>query len=339
MLTRTKPRNKTAPRRIAVISGDETSQTQRLDAAQNAAVLIPLDWIETNPLNPREEFDDDKLRSLAASFRHVQLLHPIHVEPADELGSRFRLVAGERRYRAAKLAGWKTIPSVICEPGQAPKIIAAENIERENLNPIEKARSLRLLTLPTKQGGAGMTTTEVAAFLGKSQPWVSGLTRLLKLPDEWRARVAKGEISTHSARRILQVVKRSDVLQAVEADYTTNPDDWRTTQDFERRVSAIIQGLDGLSEPSNGPDAEQAEIDAETISGATAARRAVAVRHEAPGPEANGKSNADSNIYAVQAAVELIRELQNIEDLDRVQEALDARRQALEGGREKPCRT
>lgn len=158
---------------------------------------IPLDQIDPNPFQPRRAFPDSGLKELADSIRASGLVQPILVRRAD---NRFQLVVGERRWRAAKLAGIETIPAVIRDLGdrEALELALTENLLREDLNPIETAHGLHAL-----QEKHGLTHEEIAGRLGVNRSTVTNILRLLRLPEDVQALLVEGKITAGHARAIL----------------------------------------------------------------------------------------------------------------------------------------
>ena len=158
---------------------------------------IPIDQIDPNPFQPRRAFPDSGLKELADSLRASGLVQPILVRRAE---NRFQLVVGERRWRAAKLAGMETIPAVIRDLGdrEALELALTENLLREDLNPIEVARGLRTL-----QEKHGLTHEEIAGRLGVNRSTVTNTLRLLRLPEEVQLLIEEGKITAGHARAIL----------------------------------------------------------------------------------------------------------------------------------------
>jgi ParB family chromosome partitioning protein len=159
---------------------------------------VVLAEITPNPDQPRTVFDEDQLAELAESIKEVGLLQPIVVRPLDD-GS-FELVMGERRWRAAQLAGLETIPAIVRPTEEADRLRDAllENIHRVQLNPLEEAAAYsQLLT------DFGCTQDELAARLKKSRPQISNTIRLLRLPPAVQRRVAAGVLSAGHARALL----------------------------------------------------------------------------------------------------------------------------------------
>ncbi len=162
---------------------------------------VTVESISANPHQPRDTFGQDELEELAASIREHGLLQPLVVAQTDQAGH-YNLIAGERRWRAAMLAGLDTIPVVIREASSREMLELAlvENLQRADLNPLEEAMAYRSLT-----GDFGMKQEEVAARVGKSRGAVSNALRLLRLPPTVLDAVAAGTISEGHARALLQV--------------------------------------------------------------------------------------------------------------------------------------
>ncbi len=159
--------------------------------------LCDIDRIRPNPYQPRREFPEDELDSLSESIKSQGLLQPLLVR---EAGSGFELIAGERRLRAARLAGIDQVPVVVKNVSDTELLALSiiENIQRQDLNPIEEAEAYRRL-----MDEFSMTQEEVADRVGKSRPAVANILRLLNLPDEIRESVRQGRLSMGHARALL----------------------------------------------------------------------------------------------------------------------------------------
>ena len=160
---------------------------------------LPLREIEPDPDQPRKTFDEEALGELAASIAEHGLLQPIAVRPK-KVGPGYIIIAGERRWRASRMAGIKDVPVVIKEltDTETMEIAIIENLQREDLNPIEEAEGLQALI-----DKCGFTQEEVAASVGKSRPAIANSLRLLKLPPEVRDMTKNGKISAGHARALL----------------------------------------------------------------------------------------------------------------------------------------
>ena len=159
---------------------------------------VPLELISPNPAQPRRDFDQDALLALSESIRSRGVLQPVIVRPL--AGGRFELVAGERRLRAAGIAGLETIPAVVRQTDDSDRLdlALAENMARVDLNAVEEARACAMLV-----DDLGLTKEEVGRRVGKSRVAVSNLIRLLELPDEALDLIASGVLSEGHGRAIL----------------------------------------------------------------------------------------------------------------------------------------
>lgn len=213
-------------------------------------VLIDVDRIEPHPDNPRDDFDDDdtELLALAESLKSVRLINAVHLEEIDHESERYRIIAGERRWRAAKLAGWQTIPAMVCRMDRAAavRLMVDENLKRKDLNPIEEARAIRLLMSSGGVDGGELTREEAGPLLGKHPDVLRRKLTLLKLPKNWQNRVAKGELASWDAVHLAVYSERADVLAAVELDLAENPQDWPSGAGFLGQLRFIAERFDAL---------------------------------------------------------------------------------------------
>ena len=168
-------------------------------AGANSLRVLPVDLLQRGPWQPRTDFDQAALRELADSIKAQGVLQPIMARPLGA-GDKFEIIAGERRWRAAQLAGLHEIPAVVRElDDQAAMCVALiENMQREDLNPLEQARGLaRLLD------EFGMTHEAIAEAVGRSRPAVTNLLRLLQLDEETQGLLAAGKLEMGHARPLL----------------------------------------------------------------------------------------------------------------------------------------
>lgn len=167
------------------------------ESGEGVVRRIPVDEIDPNELQPRKHFKRDSLEELAASIKEHGVLQPVVVR---RKGSRYELIAGERRLQASIMAGQQIIPAIVMESDNTRAVILAlvENIQREDLDPIEEAEALRQLI-----DSFGLTQEEVSAKIGKRRVTVANALRLLKLPDEVKSLVASRELSPGHARALL----------------------------------------------------------------------------------------------------------------------------------------
>ena len=175
----------------ALLSAEGTA-TATEDASE-----IPIDLIEPSPLQPRTVFDEAKLAELARSITANGVVQPLLLR---RRGDRFELIAGERRWRAAQIAGLTKVPAVVrnVSDDKVLELALIENIQREDLNPIEEARAYKKLIETV-----GLTQETVAERVGRDRSYVTNYLRLLRLPDDLQELLQAGRLSTGHARAIL----------------------------------------------------------------------------------------------------------------------------------------
>jgi len=176
------------------------------DSAFNEGVTeVQIKHIIPNPDQPRKTFDEEALKELADSIREQGVIQPIILE---ESGDRYIIIAGERRFRASRLAGLDTIPGLIRKYTREQKLEIAliENIQREDLNSIEEARAYLSI-----MNNLDLNQEAVARKVGKNRSTIANSLRLLKLPDDMQSSLIKGDISAGHARAILSVLNPSDM--------------------------------------------------------------------------------------------------------------------------------
>jgi len=169
---------------------------------------IELDKLVPNEYQPRKVFNDEKLKELAASIKVQGVIQPIIVH---RIGTNFGLIAGERRWRAARLAGLKTIPALVREASKRELIEQAliENIQREDLNPLEAAEAFKQL-----QDEYKLTQEDLAKRVGKERSTITNFLRLLGLPKEIKHHLASGSLNMGHAKAILSLERLRDQLAA-----------------------------------------------------------------------------------------------------------------------------
>jgi ParB family chromosome partitioning protein len=185
--------------------------------------------IVANPYQPRARFDDDAIRELSASIKSSGVLQPIIVRKVPDGG--FQLVAGERRLRASGLAGLARIPAIVRDvpDGQMLEFALVENIQRENLNPIEEAKAYRALAEK-----AGLTHDQISERVGKQRVSITNSLRLLALPPEVQDMVSRETMSAGHARALLALEAPGEILAA--ARYVSSKGfSVRRTEAFVRR--------------------------------------------------------------------------------------------------------
>jgi ParB family chromosome partitioning protein len=185
------------------------SSTSKPDLA-NATTDLPIDSITANPNQPRKAFDDKSLRELSASLRQSGVLQPVVVR---HLGQGYQLVVGERRWRAAKMAGLTRIPAVIREATDAEclELALVENLLREDLNPMEEAEAYQRLLAEF-----GWTQEVLAHRVGRDRSSIANCLRLLKLPELIQADLRAGRLTMGHARALLSLTSPADQLKLRE---------------------------------------------------------------------------------------------------------------------------
>jgi len=177
------------------------------DAPEQTPTEADIDRLAPNDFQPRASVDDARLQELAQSIRTSGLIQPIIVR---RVGDRFQIIAGERRWRAAKLAGLQRVPIVIRDVAVGTdrsllEIALIENVQRENLNPIDEALAYRRLGEQFQ-----LTQESIAAAVGKDRASIANYVRLLRLPDEVRSEVAGGRLSMGHARALLSLTDEAE---------------------------------------------------------------------------------------------------------------------------------
>lgn len=191
---------------------------------------VEINMIEPNPNQPRREFDEDALQELATSIRELGIIQPITVRKQE--GSKYQIIAGERRWRASQLAGLTTIPAYIVtvEDQNAMEMALVENIQREDLNAIEIALAYQHLAETT-----GMTQAKISERVGKSRAAVTNYMRLLKLPAQVQMALKNHEIEMGHARALLAIESPSQQIKLFK--------EVQQQQYSVRKVEELIQSL------------------------------------------------------------------------------------------------
>lgn len=171
---------------------------------------VPIEFVVRNPRNPRRHFEEEDLRDLAASVRQHGIVQPVVVRTTAE--KKFEIIAGERRWRAAQLAGLAEIPVLIrdVDDRTALEIAIVENVQRADLNPLEEANGYELL-----MAEHGYTQNDLGEIIGKSRSHVANSLRLLKLPDGARQMLAKGALSAGHARALISTPDPDALAQII----------------------------------------------------------------------------------------------------------------------------
>lgn len=180
----------------------------------NSSVMLKISEIEPNRSQPRRDFDENSLSDLAQSISQHGLLQPLLVRPLPIGG--YQIVAGERRYRACRMAGLTEVPVTIRELSdtETMELALIENLQREDLSPIEEALGYKALI-----DEHGFSQEEVATSVGKSRPAIANSLRILKLPDSVLEYVKQDKISAGHARALLMLDNEEDMLELAELIY------------------------------------------------------------------------------------------------------------------------
>ena len=200
-----------------------------------SSLEIDIDLLTPNEYQPRTHVDEERLQDLARSIQANGVIQPIVVRRSDD--GRYHIIAGERRWRASQLAGLHKVPVVIKEVGAAEKkrrleMALIENIQRENLNPIEEAQAYQRLV-----DEFGMRQEDIAAQVGKDRSSVANILRLLRLPEEVRAEVASGRLSMGHARAIVALTSDAD-QRRIARDVVSRQLSVRETEAIVKRVAS-----------------------------------------------------------------------------------------------------
>ena len=213
-------------------------------APENREILLPLDKLKANPNQPRKTFEEESLKELADSIREQGIIQPIIAEDAGD-GS-YTIVAGERRSRAAHLAGLREVPVLVRNYSDEKRLEVSiiENVQRADLNPIEEAAAYKNLMKIT-----GLSQDEVAAKVGKNRSTVANALRLLRLPEPIQKSLETGEISPGHARAILSVLTPEGQSLLFEEIRSRS----YSVREAENRSASLNEGI-----PKNGTKAKAA---------------------------------------------------------------------------------
>ena len=213
----------------ALLGGDEPA-AQPAAAVSDTPRELPIDQLQPGKYQPRTHMDQDALKELAESIKTQGVIQPILVRPVD--GGKFEIIAGERRWRASRMAGLQAVPVVIrnIPDNQVLAVALIENIQREDLNPLEEAQGIQRLT-----SEFGMTHQSVAEALGRSRTAVTNLLRLLELAPPVRDLLGAGKLDMGHARAllVLPALKQVELANEIAAK-------GMTVREVERRVSELI---------------------------------------------------------------------------------------------------
>jgi ParB family chromosome partitioning protein len=209
--------------------------------------MVPIEHVSRNPKNPRRHFDDAELQDLASSIRQHGIVQPVVVRPR---GGSFEIIAGERRWRAAQLAGLSEIPVIVrdVDDRTALEIAIVENVQRSDLNPLEEALGYEQLIAEH-----GYTQNDLGEIIGKSRSHVANSLRLLKLPDPVRDMLSAGSLSAGHARALVTTSDPASLARTIVAK-------GMSVRDAERLAQNDIK-----AQSDSGSAPKVAEKDSDTL--------------------------------------------------------------------------
>lgn len=197
----------------AAARGEDHADQLRTQAEEGGVRQLPVAAIQANPHQPRARFEPESLTELAASIREYGIIQPLIVTESPDQPQRYRLITGERRWRAARQAGISTVPAIVREatPQQRLELALVENLQRADLSPLEEAAAYNALV-----NEFGLTQAEVADRVGKSRSAVANAVRLLGLPAAAQSALNDQLISAGHARALLSLESDDDRLRALD---------------------------------------------------------------------------------------------------------------------------
>jgi ParB family transcriptional regulator, chromosome partitioning protein len=277
--------------------------TEGRDARESDLREVPIELISPNPKQPRRRFDQEALTALAGSLGERGVLQPVLVRPKP--GGTYELIAGERRWRAARIAGLESIPALVRqrEDAEALELALIENMAREDLNPIEEARACAALVEELT-----LTREQVGRRVGRGRVAVSNLIRLLDLPDEAIELLASGALSEGHGRALL-LAEDHDARRSLAREALAEGWSVRTTEEHARLSNSGERGQRGRTTGrgdaprSEHPDQEQAAREiADALGSALGAEVRVTVTRQ-------GAYRAELSFSSAEEAIELARGL------------------------------
>lgn len=248
MMTAEKPSR--LGRGLAALIGDmATLEGARLTESTHNTKRLPVEFIVANRRNPRRDFDADQLEELTASIREKGVMQPLLVRPSADDPNCFEIIAGERRWRAAQKAGLHEVPVIVREVDdkEALELAIIENVQRADLNPLEEAQGYGQL-----MEQFSYTQQDLAQVIGKSRSHVANTLRLLRLPEEVRGMLGRGDLTAGHARTLITAAEPGALAQRIVDEGLS-----------VREAEALAQAPDG--ETLHKHPRERAGKDADTI--------------------------------------------------------------------------
>ena len=230
-------------RGLSALLGDDALQSQ-----EGGSLSLPISDVQPGLKQPRKRFDEESLADLAESIRTHGIIQPLTVRRLSS--GYYQIIAGERRWRAAKLAGLREVPAVIIEADDRTvmELALIENLQREDLNPIEEACGFQVLI-----EDYGLTQEDVAQRVGKSRPAVANALRLLALPDAVRQLLEEGQLSAGHARAILSA-PTGDLQKKLAQKVVHDGLSVRQTEALAKRLSTQQDQAEEMVQPDSPPD-------------------------------------------------------------------------------------
>lgn len=230
---------------LSALFGEDT-----LENELSGALSLPIEKVEPRSDQPRSVFDESALQELADSIAQFGIIQPITVRKLDS--GYYQIIAGERRWRAARLAGLKEVPVrvIVADDKRTMELALVENLQREDLNPIEEAKGFQSLMQEY-----GLTQDEASQSVGKSRPAIANSLRLLSLSPPVMAMVEDGDISAGHARALLPIKDEALQLKMASKIY----DEGLSVRQAEQLVSQLIANAEKPEKPS--PETQPAAVD------------------------------------------------------------------------------